>query len=468
MGPISGGMMISIGKETNSTIYEQIYRQLKEQILSGIFPPGSRLPATRTFADDYHVSRNSVLAAYRQLLSEGYIRSRTGSGYYVEDIALESPAAAPPHPDAPAASPQIPPFRFPYGKLDLNVYRTRDFRRCMMNAMAEMEKRDVLSYQDPQGEACLRDAIARDLAASRGIHASSSQICVSGGLEQSLTLIRRLFPKDSWSFSTEDPAYPCARRLFSSLGYTVHPIRSGPEGPDPEQLSGLRHTLLYLTPSHQFPLGFVLPVGKRLSLLQWAEETDSYILEDDYDSELRYHEKPIPSLRSYDRKGRVIYLGTFSKTLSPELRASYFVLPETLRLDFDTQYNYNGSSVPVLEQIALAEYISGGYYQKRLNFLRNSLKKRHDLIFRTLEAALGDHVQLYGKNGGYHLVMQIRTSLSEDALIQTLTDAGIELLPARPYYADPDDCPAHMVLLGYGAISLEQLPDYLEALTKCI
>lgn len=460
--------MISIDKESSTAIYEQIYEQLKNQILSGVLSPGTRLPATRTFADDYHVSRNSVLTAYRQLLSEGYIRSRTGSGYYVENNVLESPTPTPVREDVRASSPQILPYRFSYGQLDLNVYRTRDFRRCIADALAEMEKRSVLSYQDPQGEECLRTAIACDLAASRGVHAASSQVYITGGLEHSLILISRIFSNKSWSFSTEDPAYPCARRLFSALGYSVHPVSTGSEGPDPDQLSGLYHTLLYITPSHQFPMGYVLPIARRLSLLKWAAETDSYILEDDYDSELRYHEKPIPSLQSQGRNGRVIYLGTFSKTLSPELRASYVVLPESLHVDFDRQYNYNGSAVSVAEQIALAEYIRSGCYQKRLNYLRNSLKKRHDLIFRTLETALGDHIQLYGQNGGYHFVMQIHTSQNEDTMIQVLTDSGIDLIPVKPYYADPDDCPAHMVLLGYGSIPLDKLPEYLEVLIQRI
>lgn len=460
--------MIIIDRENKRAIYEQIFEQLKNQILCGVLPPGTRLPATRTFADDYHVSRNSVLTAYRQLLSEGYIRSRIGSGYYVENIAQESPAPMPVHPDIPSSSPKILPYRFLYGKLDLNVYRTRGFRRCMMDAMAEMEKREILGYQDPQGEECLRTAVSCDLAASRGVHASSSQVYITSGLEHSLALISRIFPKKSWSYSTEDPSYPCGRRFFSTLGYSVHTVRTGPDGPDPDQLSSLRHTLLYITPSHQFPMGYVLPIARRLSLLKWAVETDSYILEDDYDSELRYHEKPIPALQSYDRMGRVIYLGTFSKTLSPELRASYVVLPENLHVDFDRQYNYNGSAVPVVEQIALAEYIRSGYYQKRLNYLRNSLKKRHDLIFQTLETALGNHIQLYGKNGGYHFVLQIHTSQSEETMVQVMTDSGIDLIPVKPYYADPENCPPHMVLMGYGSIPLDVLPDYLEALIQCI
>lgn len=467
--------MILLHPDSGIPMYEQIYSDIRDQILSGILPAGSRLPATRTLAGDYRISRYTVTAAYSQLLSEGYIRSVTGSGYYVEELpertrhSAGSASCSDRQSKVTAASAEqtLKQYPFHYGDLNMNIYRSRAFRRCLRDAVSKLEHCEVLSYQDPQGNAALRKALSDFLNLSRSVKASADQIVITGGIQQALRTLTDIFPKTRYSAAFEDPGYSGASDVFRRSGYRMHYIPLDENGLNTAYLEKLHHTLLYVTPSHQFPMGSVLPIRRRLQLLRWADETDSYIIEDDYDSELRYHERPVPSLQSLG-SNRVIYLGTFSKSLSPDFCASYMVLPEQIHISYGSAYSYFGTSVPALEQTAFAEYLSSGEYQKHLNRMRTVMRKRHDLIVRTLTDAFPEQVKLYGTGGGVHLVIQISTHLSQKDILHAFEAEGVFVMSLYPFWSDPELCPENQVLVGYGAVPIEKEPEYLAAMTHAI
>ena len=460
--------VIQIDARSSRPLYEQIYEDLRRQILAGTLPAGMRLPATRTLAADYHVARNTVTAAYAQLVSEGYARSIVGSGYYVEHIPQMEGAAAVVRQEPAAAkkpaSHHEPRYSFQYGSLDLNVYRTKEFRRCLRDAFAQLEGHANLSYANPQGEVALREALAKMLAASRGVNATAGQVYVTGGVQHALRQVTDLLPRERYAFAIEEPGYSGARDVFARMGYRVIPVPLDANGIDVEQLAGVSHAIVYVTPSHQFPMGQVLPAARRIQLLRWAEATDSFIIEDDYDSELRYRERPIPSLQSMDGSDRVIYLGTFSKSLSPDLRVSYMVLPRRLHVDFGDYYSYFGSSVPTYEQLALAAYLESGAYSRRINYVKTAMGKRHDLILQTLASDLPNKVQVHGTGGGVHFVLELDTELSQEQILASILQDEIGVMPMGVFWSDGSKCPHNQVLIGYGAIGLQQLPEYLDAL----
>lgn len=466
--------MLFLHSDSPLPLYEQLYQALKQQILTGEMTANTRLPATRTLADTYHISRNTVIAAYEQLAAEGYIHSRIGSGYYVETLPRELFPTSHPVPERsnqvagvlPAES-ESQRFPFQYGSLNLNPYKTRAFRKCLQEALTELEQWELLPYPDPQGNHKLRAALTDSLALTRGVRTEPGQVYITGGIQYALRALTDLFPSNYYTFAIEDPGYSGALDVFRNAGYRLKPIPLDNNGLDTQYLQDLGHTLLYVTPSHQFPMGSILPIRRRLELLQWAEKTNSYIIEDDYDSELRYGERPIPSLQSLARK-RVIYLGTFSKALSPELRAAYMVLPPGLKITYGDTYKYFGTSVPQWEQLALEKYIRSGEYAKRLNFMRTTLKKRHDFIVHAFRETFPTQVKLYGTGGGIHLVVEIRTRLARQAIFREFAARGVSVMSLQTFWSTPALCPENQVLIGYGAISYSRLPDYMNAMTEAI
>lgn len=251
-------------------------------------------------------------------------------------------------------------------------------------------------------------------------------------------------------------------------GYSITPIPIENDGICIDTIQNLSHALLYVTPSHQFPLGSVLPISKRLKLLEWAEKSNGYIIEDDYDSELRYHNRPIPSLQSIDSSDRTIYLGTFSKSLSPDLRIAYIVLPTHL-LDFYQRKNlYANCTVPALLQLTLAEYISSGEYQRHINAMRTHYRKKHDYIKQYVKESLHGKAILLGEDAGLHFVLSIRTKLNQSELIEQFARRKVRLYPTEPFWYNKTLCPQNQLLLGFGEIPLTQLPKAMERVKEVI
>ena len=341
-------LVLTLHSQTDLPLHQQVYRQLRQAILSGRLQANQRLPATRSLAKSLGVSRTTVTQGYDQLISEGYLETRIGAGTYVcgelpeLSLRVASPTAASPHPaniqlsayaervqQIPTrARPQRFEIDFRYGTPALELFPIRLWRQLLSRQVDETE---VLGYAtSAMGDEGLRGAIATHIRQSRGVRCQPKQILITGGSQQALDLIARLVlhPGDKMAF--EEPGYTGARQIFTASGADIIPIAIDRDGIDIEQVKAINPRLVYLPPSHQFPTGALLSLPRRLELLRWAKKTGALIIEDDYDSEYRYGGRPVPALQGLDSGGGVFYVGTFSKVMVPGLRLGYWVRPEPL------------------------------------------------------------------------------------------------------------------------------------------
>lgn len=458
--------MITLDRSSPLSLYEQLYRGLKKAIISGELPPGKQLPSTRALALQYDISRNTVNTAYSQLLVEGFITSRPGSGFYVKKIPLpvtlnQTTPSATPEAQSPSCT-----YDFAYGSLDINIYRNRAFRQAMSRAWNNMEKRNSIPYEPAAGSLHLREAITHMLHSSRGVVATPDQIILTSGHYYSLFLLTAFFSSSHYSLILEDPGYPAVWDIFQKENFSIHAIPAGKTGIDTAPLHQYTNALLYITPSHQYPLGSILPIKKRMEILNWAVQTNSYIIENDYDSELHYRDMPIPSLQSIDSNHRVIYLGTFSKSISPDIRASYLVMPENFPLHLKERFPRISASLPQLMEETLAYYLESDAWEKHLNIIRSHFRKKHDAIIVFLKKHFGEKITIHGIGGGVHFVLELKSCLSTEQMIAILNTESVQVYNPAMFWSHPEQAPKHMLLMGYGGIPEDELPDYLEALRK--
>lgn len=479
--------MIVLDTEAADPLYMQIYRQLKGQILSGSIPEGSRLPSTRGLAGALNVSRNTVESAYAQLFSEGYVSGRRGSGFIVEgtetyDFArAASPAYKTPadsgsrklNPNADRADIKIGQetpvpisVDFRYGVLEPAYFPMRQWRRLTAKCLAAAEGDIMMEYSDGKGDMGLRTEIMKHIAKTRGVVCEPGQIIVSAGIHHSLSLLCQLFREHISGIGMEDPGFIWANQILANQGCTVFPIGLDKDGIRLDELEESQVNAVYVTPSHQFPMGAVLPIQRRLQLLQWAKRKDGIIIEDDYDSELRYNSKPIPSIQSIDTAGNVVYIGTFSKSLSPSLRVNYLVLPRRWMEVYDRKFSWYQSPVSLLQQLTLRAFLEEGYWDRHLRRVTHSGKRKHDLLLRSIQDMLGSRFLLHGKNAGFHIVLESTAGHKEEELIRSAAGQGVNLWPLSAFWARRERYPGNMVLLGFGGVDEAAIADGVRRLGK--
>lgn len=402
----------------------RIYDLLRAQIADGTLPAGARAPSTRALAADLGVSRTTVTAAYEQLAAEGFLVTSVGRA-----ARVASPPAAPAHPSArpgrrgkPELSlsafgrrvagietpglPHAEPARidFLYGAVASRDFPALTWRRAYQAEL--LRHQHSLYYVPPQGDASLRRALQGYLRRARGLACDAEQILVVHGSQQGIDLCARLLLDHGDAFVFEDPGYLMARRCFEATGAELLAVPADAQGLDTACLPrDDRARLAYVTPSHQFPLGGVLPIGRRLELLRWAQRHRAWIIEDDYDGEFRYGQRPIDALQSIDADGRVIYMGTFSKALSPQLRLGYLVLPTELVPVFRQAKRLADRHAPVLEQRVLASLIDSGAYERHVRRTRRENERRRVALLNAVARHLTSDARLVGTAAGLHAVL---------------------------------------------------------------
>lgn len=449
-------MLIYINKDTHSPIYEQIYNSLREKILSGSLKYGDKLPATRKLSAELSVGRNTIDRAYQQLVTEGYVTAMVGSGFSVNQIGLELPLPKPKgfydYTDQSKNHSCSIRYDFKYGSIDNSIFPHRQWRKSINNALTIMESSSSINYPKRQGEPSLQQSISTYLQRSRGVSCNPSQVIITCGHQYSMEIIANMFKTSSKRFAMEEPGYDGVRTIFQNHNYHLIPISLEQDGISIDSIQNLKTDLLYLTPSHQFPTGAVLSITKRHKLLQWAYSTNTYLIEDDYDSELRYDTNPIPSLQSLDIHGRTIYAGTFSKSLSLSMRVAYLVLPHSLMATYKRYYYRYNSQVSFLHQTALADFISTGNYEKHLNRLRTFYRKRQNALLTALHEIFGNTADITGEGAGMHILLTINDSLSQHELIKRAETIGIRVYSTAINYMTPTSCPHSQILLGFATI----------------
>lgn len=449
-----------IDKDLPKPIYDQIYETFRGQILSGVLEPGTRLPATRKLALELAVSRNTVDNAYQQLVMEGYVTAHPGSGHIVNALPLMEHTVSPPssHSDArPYREPLPVRYDFGSGRTLTESFPIKAWRKCILASLDHEVSKPSYIYPSLQGEYPLRKAIRDYLLFTRGISCNADNIVITSGLEFSLERILGLFPVSSPVVAMENPGYHSARQTFLLHNCSLIPIPVGSDGLDVRHLEGLSAHMLYVTPSHQFPTGSILSIQHRLRAIDWAMKNDAYIIEDDYDSELRYNAKPTPPLFSLDISSRIIYLGTFSKSFAPNIRVAFMILPDNLRDRYMQQYQALHNSVPSVIQRALSVFISEGNYGRYVERLRvNNRRKNHTLV-EELTYTFGKNIHITGAGAGQHILAEILCDLDESQLRTKALQYGIKLHSAAKYWFDPNDAPRHLIMMGYGGISLPDI-----------
>jgi GntR family transcriptional regulator / MocR family aminotransferase len=455
---------------------------LRTAILSGTFAVGAKLPSTRDLAEHLGISRTVTLLAYDQLLAEGYAETRAGSGTYVSrgvgagtisterrvKVRLsrfgESAASAWSRMDIPSRPAPALPYDFAYGRSDLQTFPFELWRRTLLRCSRKASF-SKLDYGPSGGSMALREAICTHLRRSRAVNCEAAQVIVVNGSQQALDLIARVLIERGDPVAIEDPGYQGTREALRAVGARLLPVEVDGDGLNPTRLPA-HARLAMVTPSHQFPTGAILPLARRLELLRWARKTRAVIVEDDYDGEFRYADQPLESLQGLDREGRVIYIGTFSRTIFSALRIGYLIVPKTLVGAFAAAKWLCDRHTATLEQETLAEFISSGMYERYLRRVRRRTAARRNLLLECIEKHLGDRVEVSGDGAGAHIVLWPRARFSEEAVITEAASRGVGVYGISPYYLKRPMRSG--ILLGYSRMRESQIQEGVRRLSQLI
>lgn len=484
--------MIVLNSDADIPLYIQIYEQLKEEIITGILPKGTRLPSTRSLAETLAVGRNTVENAYLQLSSEGYVDSKIGSGFVVQDIQgmiyfgkseiqykgyVESISEKNIEKNNDKKNKinnelskeinnehKIFPYNFEYGHLSSEDFPLNIWKKVSNKALASLTAEDMTIYSDRLGELELRNDLKDYLRSSRGVSCSAEQIILCSGFEYALSLLSQLLRETYNQIAMEDPGYIGARNIFKNNGFKIVPIEVEKDGLNIKALNNSTAQVIYVTPSHQFPTGVVMPIQKRMLLLNWAAAKEGIIIEDDYDSELRYNSRPIPSISSIAGSENVIYIGTLSKALSPSLRVCYMVLPHKWMLRYNENFIRYQSPVSLIQQRIIREFIHSRHWESHLRKTCIVNKKKHDLLVRTIIEFMDDCVIIHGRNAGLHIILESKQDLTESEMIERAKAYGVLVYPVSTFWMQINRYADNMVLLGFGNVSETMIVDGIKQL----
>ncbi len=439
-------------------MYEQLYRYFVGEIHEGRLGRGEKMPSKRALCAHLGVSRSTVETAYELLVAEGYVRPKARSGYYVSDFVTfdsEQPAARTLRPAPPASEPapetKRPAFDFSTAAVDVSLFPYASWAK--LNKEVVYASPELLQQGDRQGDGLLRRALADFLGAYRGVKCTPEQIVVGAGLEYLTSLLLMLFPRDA-VFGTEDPGYAAFRRTVTLGGREIRYLPLDEQGLSAAALEDSDATVAYVTPSHQFPMGMTMPASRRSQLLRWAGSApERYLIEDDYDSEFRYDSRPLPAMQGMDSLGRVVYVGTFSRSLAPSIRLAYMVLPPALLERYRLLFSHSSSTVSRYEQAVMARFLSEGYYARYLRRVGNLYRRRRAALLPALEAIEG--VRITGSGGGLHFLLT-NERLSEPELLSRALEKGIALRGLDAYCRESAPPPSTLVV-GYGGLADERI-----------
>lgn len=454
-------LTINLKSKDKAPLYEQIYQYIKENIQSGKIPYGEKLPSTRALSRHLEVSRSTVELAYEQLLSEGYVETEPCRGYYVAQIEelyhLDAMEVSPDTEQKQQESRKQYRYDFTPNGVDLKSFPYNAWRKLSREILSD-DRVELFRSGDSMGEYSFRKAICTYLYQARGVNCTPSQIIVGAGSDYLLMLLCAILGREH-IVAVENPTYKQAYRLFRSLSYKVVPVDMDRYGMKVGELRSEDADIAYVTPSHQYPTGIVMPIKRRMELLRWADEADGrYIIEDDYDSEFRYKGKPIPALQGYDRHEKVVYLGTFSKSIAPALRLSYMVLPRPLLKSYEENCRFVNSTVSKVDQLIVQRFIEEGYYERHLNKTRALYKSRHDQLIAGLKPLVGQCC-ISGEHAGVHLLLTFVNGMTEQELIARAEKEDIRVYGLSDYFARKDTQEKSTVLLGYANLTEKQIQE---------
>jgi GntR family transcriptional regulator / MocR family aminotransferase len=481
-------LAISLDRSSITPLYQQLIEKIRGAVLDGRLIPNQKLPSSRSLAESLIISRSTVTTSYEQLESEGYLETRKGSGTYVcqqiPDQWLQSEAIEPvtnnliENPlsqfaqnltnigSLTASEPDYE-ISFRYGNPATKYFPIQEWRKLLARHCRNSP--ELLNYTaDAAGHLPLRQEIASYLGRSRAVRCTPEQVIMINGSQQALDLIARLTLNPGDWIAMEEPGYLGVRYRFQGQLAQIQPIAVNSLGLDVEALNNCPQNfkLVYVTPSHQFPTGVTMSLSLRIALLQWAEKTNTLIIEDDYDSEYRYESQPIPALQGMDRANSVIYIGTFSKILFPSLRLGYLVVPPNLISIVSQAKWLCDRFCPTLEQYALTDWIRLGHFERHIRRMRQLYNLRRQALIAAFEQYFGDRVTILGEKAGIHLMVRITTNLSDEEILHKAAAAGIGLISARKYYLQPQH--QGEFIFGYGQLEEVEIQQGIYQLSQIL
>jgi GntR family transcriptional regulator/MocR family aminotransferase len=468
---------LKIDHYTDIPLYKQLYENFRIAILDGRFSPGQKLPGTRSLADELKISRNTVVLAFEQLLLEGYIKGRVGSGTFVSEIPdnilnvkekisrkksgkkitknLIAQLGSPELIHRNTSSEEIIPFQ--NGVPDLDEFPLKTWLK-INNQTSQKISNIHLGYGDAAGYKPLREEISAYLRTYRGVNCTAEQIIIVNGSQQGLDLVMRVLLNQNDAVWLEDPGYFGARASMLFAGAKIFPSPLDNDGLNIEYSSGKYPVpkLIYTTPSHQFPLGLTMSISRRIQILQYASKNDCWIIEDDYDSEFRYSGSPLPSLQGMDKNNCVLYLGTFSKVLFPGLRLGYLVLPDPQMLNlFVSAKSMMDRQSPTFEQIITSQFLKEGYFTKHIRKMRTLYKERQEFLIKEVEKEFGNLIKIKSSDAGMHLIAWLPENSDDMKISRKAKENNLIVYPISEYVLKFKQKPG--LLLGYTAFDKVRL-----------
>ena len=443
----------SLKKAPGVPLYEALYRCIRRDILSGTLASGEKLPSKRSLAQNLEVSKITVETAYSQLLEEGYIRAVEKVGYFVENVDRPVPVSASSLREPETRREALPGDRhFPFSV----------WSRLQREVMLDYGQ-VLLSPMPNRGIGELRRAIAGHLAEFRGMDVDPRNILIGAGTDFLYNVLIQLLGREL-VYAVEDPGYEKIRNIYAAGGVTAVSAVLDEKGVRPDSLGGAR--VLHISPSHHFPTGLVTPLSRRQELLEWARKQNGFIIEDDYDSEFRFDAHPMPAMQSLGAD-RVIYMNSFSKSLTPAIRISYLVLPGALMDRFQRQLGFYSCTVPSFEQYTLARFLSRGFFEKHINRMRKFYKKQRNDVIAGLKAwKYADRLTIYEQNAGLHFILKVDTDLKDRELGQIFEDANVQIRCLTDYYHDHSHRDLHCLVVNYSEFQEDSLQKALNAFSQ--
>lgn len=466
-------MVPELGFDRGSAVpfHRQIYDGYRSAILGGMLRSGDRMPSSRGLAQRLGISRLPVLAAYDQLRHEGYLDGRAGSGTFVAGIPDQ---LVPPRTDRARPGPvdDWPEHRmaarpFQSGLPALDRFPSSVWAK-LVRRHVRPECTDALAYGDARGFGPLREAIADHVRSTRAVRCEAAQVLIVSGSQMAIQIAAMAFHEPGDVAAVEEPGYASARFALRMAGYDIEPIPVDRAGIDVARLALPRGRvrLVFVTPSHQYPLGVAMPAGRRLELLRWAERNDAWILEDDYDREFRYVGRPLPALQGMDGADRVVYIGTFSKVMFPDLRIGYLVVPPPLVRSFVRVRTNLDLAPSTLLQAALADFVTEGHHARHVRRMQVLYRARRDALVESLDRHAGDLLSVDNSEAGMHLTAFLPADTDDHEVVRRAAARGVSTLPLSPCYAGPAPRPG--LILGFAAAPEDQADQAVRTLLSAI
>lgn len=464
-------LMIPLDTKSLTPLYQQIEEYLKQEIQEGRLVAGMRLPSSRALSANLLVSRSTIETAYDQLVAEGYIEPVAYKGYYVCEIEgmyfqkAEYTKQNNPEKTEIKQRRKLQKYRYDFA---LNGIAPESFPTHTWKQLAKQVLNDsteeIFAQGNPYGEDSFREAIAEYLYHARGVKCEKSQILVGAGNDYLLMVLATLFECNK-KVAMENPTYLSAWYDLKHTGCSVCTVKSDEMGICIEELEKTGADVVYVMPSHQFPMGTVMPLKRRMELLRWADENQTYIIEDDYDSEFRYKGKPIPALQGFDKNERVIYIGTFSKSIAPSIRISYMALPKKLMRYYQSRYPF-AVTISKVDQKIVELFLRNGHYERHLNRMRRLYKSKHDWILRWVKEEMSEICSCFGEHAGIHLLLRFHNGISEDEAVERAKSAGIRVYGLSEFFVQEKKETEAVVLIGYATLTEEEIKEALQILSR--